>query len=462
MVGKILIVDSVATNRIVFKVALGDAFYLPVFATDGEDCLHILRNFSPDLILLDVNLPDQSGAAVIAKVRALLPLRDVPIIALADVEQSALRILALQAGADDVMDKKVDMQTLLARIRNLLRARESIKSLASGAMETELWGLAEAPSTFERPASISLIGSKNEASLQLQQALPLLMTHKVTVQSRENAFSDINQTNSADVPDVFLIEADATGFGNAFRLMSELRSMGPTQHSAVCILRHKGGFDSSALAYDMGADDVVDAGASPAEISLRLKVLIRRKREADQVRATVQDGLRLAVFDPLTGLHNRRYALPQLAAISENAQQDGSVFAVMIIDLDKFKSVNDKLGHAAGDSVLVEVARRLLSSLREDDLVARIGGEEFLVGLSNTNFDEACSAADRLCRAIEERPIVLGISTSIHVTVSIGLAVSSQSAGLEAVTDIVERADSALRIAKSRGRNQVNISRNAA
>ena len=462
MVGKILIVDSVATNRIVFKVALGDAFYLPVFATDGEDCLQILRHFSPDLILLNLDLPDQSGASLIEKLRMLTPFRDVPIVALACAHQTSLRLLALKAGADDVMDKNGDIQTLLARIRNLLRGRESIKCLASGTKETELLGLAEASATFERPALISLIGSKSQASLQLQQTLPTLITDKVNVQSRENAFLYANQTNSAEVPDVFLIEADATGFGNAFRLMSELRSMGPTQHSAVCILRHKSSGDSTTLAFDMGADDVVDVGATPDEIALRIKVLIRRKREADLVRASVQDGLRLAVFDPLTGLHNRRYALPQLASIAENAHEDDTVFGVMIIDLDKFKSVNDRLGHAAGDTVLVEVARRLVSSLRENDLVARIGGDEFLVGFSNTNFDEACSAADRLCRAIEEQPIAVGISTSIHVTVSIGLAISSKTAVVEAITDIVERADLALRIAKAKGRNQVNISKNAA
>jgi two-component system, cell cycle response regulator len=462
MVGKILIVDSVATNRIVFKVALGDAFYLPVFATDGEDCLQILRHFSPDLILIDMDLPDQPGSSVITRLRAQSTLREIPILALTDAYQASMRLLALRAGADDVMDKTVDIQTLLARIRNLMRGRESIKGLATGTKDTELLGLAEAPSAFERPASISLIGGQTKTSLELQQTLPRLLTDKVNVQSRENAFLDANQTNRNDVPDVFLIEADASGFGNAFRLMSELRSMGPTQHSSVCLLRHKSCPESSALAYDMGADDVVDVGVAPAEIALRLRVLIRRKREADQVRASVQDGLRLAVFDPLTGLHNRRYALPQLASIAESAHNVGALFAVMIIDLDKFKSVNDKLGHAAGDTVLVEVAQRLLSSLRADDLVARIGGEEFLVGLSNTNFDEACAAADRLCRAIEERPISVGISSNIHVTVSIGLAISSKAQRVEAISDIVERADCALRIAKEKGRNQVNISRNAA
>lgn len=462
MVGKILIVDSVATNRIVFKAALGEAFYQPVFAVDGESCLRLARETMPDLILLDLTLPDQSGIVVINRLRADPAMQVVPVLALAQADQADLRLDALLAGADDVLAKPVDLQSLLARVRNLLRSREGIRSLTTGATQSEIFSLAETPAQFERPSVISVISAQADTARHLQASLGRYMEDTITIQSREDAFLETAGGYAHAVPDVFIIDAGIAGNGGGLRLMSELRSRYPTQHSAICIVRPKASIDSAAMAYDLGADDVVDADTPAREIAARLSAIIRRKRYADAVRATVQDGLRLAVIDPLTGLHNRRYALPQLAAIAERAAADATVFAVMVIDLDKFKSVNDRLGHAAGDSVLVEVARRLRVSLRADDLLARIGGEEFLVALPDTNFADACAAADRLCHAIEEQPISVGFAASVRVTVSIGLAVSSQDGAAEPTTHIVNRADRALLSAKAEGRNKVTISKDAA
>jgi two-component system, cell cycle response regulator len=462
MVGKILIVDGVATNRIVFKVALTEAFYQPIIAEDGESCLRMARDLAPDLILLDLTLPDQSGIALINQLRADPATRDIPLLALAAGEAADARVQALRAGADDVLSKPVDLQSLLARVRNLLRSHEDLEGLAPGVSGPDLLGLAEAPAAFDGPAVISVMSCQTDTALRLHKSLTHLMTDKVMIQSREEAFVDANGTLGQIVPDVFLIDAALAGNGGGLRVMSELRSRPATRHSAVCIIRPNGTKDSAAIAYDLGADDVVDADAPPREIAQRLKTLIRRKRREDHVRATVQDGLRLAVIDPLTGLHNRRYALPQLVAIAERAANDASVFAVMVVDLDRFKSVNDRLGHAAGDTVLVEVARRLQANLRSDDLLARIGGEEFLIALPNTNFEDACAAADRICHAIEEQPITVGFSSNLRVTVSIGLAVSTSRSTFEPVAKIIGRADRALLMAKSEGRNKVTISKTAA
>jgi two-component system, cell cycle response regulator len=462
MVGKILIVDGVATNRIVFKVALAEAFYQPVLAEDGESCLHMARDVAPDLILLDLTLPDRSGIALINQLRADPATRDIPVLALAAGEATDARVLALQAGADDVLAKPVDLQSLLARVRNLLRSREDIEGLGPGVSGPNPLGLAEAPAAFDGPAVISVMSGQADTARAMCKSLTHLMTDKIIIQSREAAFVDTAGTPDQPVPDVFLLDAALTGNGGGLRVMSELRSRPATRHSAVCIIRPKGTTDSAAIAYDLGADDVIDADTPPREIAQRLKTLIRRKRREDHMRAKVQDGLRLAVIDPLTGLHNRRYALPQLAAIAERAAAEASVFAVMVVDLDRFKSVNDRLGHAAGDTVLVEVARRLQANLRSDDLLARIGGEEFLVALPNTNFEDACSAADRLCQAIEERLISVGFASNLRVTVSIGLAVSLGQNRFETAAKIIGRADCALLMAKSEGRNKVTISRTAA
>jgi two-component system cell cycle response regulator len=247
--------------------------------------------------------------------------------------------------------------------------------------------------------------------------------------------------------------------------MSELRSRTNTRHAAFCLLVPVGSVVGAAVAFDLGANDMVSATVPGEEIALRLARLLVRKREADQMRTSVQDGLRLAMFDPLTGLHNRRYGAAQLSAIAERACKSGTAFAVMVVDLDRFKTVNDRWGHAAGDAVLVEVAGRLAQNLRGGDLLARIGGEEFLIALPDTSLAEARGVAERLCHAVEESPVRLGDGATLRVTVSIGLAISTHSGlpdCIDAVSEIVDRADRALLVSKSGGRNQVTISRTAA
>ena len=209
---------------------------------------------------------------------------------------------------------------------------------------------------------------------------------------------------------------------------------------------------------------VIAPDTDPHEIGLRLCRLLQRKRQDDRLRDTVARWLRLAVIDPLTGLHNRRFALPQLGRLMLRARRTGSRLAVMVIDLDRFKSVNDAFGHAAGDHVLVEVARRLQANLRTGDLVARIGGEEFLVALPETGLADANLLAERLCRAIEQDRIAIGNGRQISITVSIGLAVTDSTQCPDAVTvaALVADADSALLRSKAQGRNQVTVCRPAA
>ena len=168
----------------------------------------------------------------------------------------------------------------------------------------------------------------------------------------------------------------------------------------------------------------------------------------------------LAATDPLTGLYNRRYAMARLTDVERDAQGSGRAFAVVLADLDHFKAINDTYGHAAGDAVLKEVARRLKDNLRGADLVARYGGEEFLMVLPETDLDRAEPLARRLCALIGQTPFALpGRKAPIPVTMSIGVAVggSDKNRARETLEALIERADTALYGAKAHGRNQVTV-----
>ncbi len=466
MGGRILIVDDVATNRIVYRARLSAAFYDPVLASDGESCLEAAQSgvgSRPDLILLDLNLPDMPGHEVLRRLRADPRSRDIPVIVLTAAQDAAARLAAFAAGADDVILKPASDRVLLARVRNLMRSQAEFAGDAAlpGA------GFAEAPASFEPPGMLAVVTALPSVAADLQAALTGLMRDRLVALTRTQALAEgLADTTISDratpgrsQADVFIVAEDDSGPGASLRLLSELKSHQATRHAAVCLLVRGSTHESAAMALDLGADDVVDQSIPAAELAVRLRSLVRRKRLGDRQRARMQDSLRLAMVDPLTGLYNRRYAGPHLSAIAARAAETGTPYAVMVVDLDRFKRVNDLHGHAAGDLVLVEVARRLTANLRDSDLLARIGGEEFLIVLPSSGMADARRVAERLCQAVEERPIRLPSGPGLTVTVSIGVAVSDGGASVDAV---VEQADLALLDSKVSGRNQVTFRLSAA
>lgn len=463
MSGTILIIDDVATNRIVYRARLAAAFYDPILASSGEAGLAAAVDARPDLILLDYGLPDMSGKDVLRRLRADPRTRDIPVIVLTAARDCEVRLAAFSAGADDVIVKPAGEHVLLARVRNLLRARAGLEFPTAEALP-EPAGFAEGQAAFEPGGTVAVVAGQIDQARRLQHDLSGMLADRLVVLSRPQALAEATVAAAGTgVPDVFIVQDDGGEAAGALRLLSELKSHQATRHSAVCVLARTGQEDEAAMAFDLGADDVVDPDVTATELALRTRSLMRRKRQGDRQRAHMQDSLRLAVVDPLTGLYNRRYAIPQLAAIARQAAEAGGQFAVMVVDLDRFKLVNDQLGHAAGDQVLVEVSRRLSDSLRASDLLARIGGEEFLVVLPLSTMAEARRVAGRLCEAIDERPIRLASGQVLSVTVSIGVAVSEPGIeGPVAVDRVVEAADLALLDSKGSGRNQVTFRLSAA
>jgi two-component system cell cycle response regulator len=344
-------------------------------------------------------------------------------------------------------------------IRSLQRARETAQQLGLRDSTYRELGFAEPAQPFAAHAVVALVAPRPEMAVSWRRGLEPHLDARFVILDREAALSD---RHTHPVPDVYVVAADLAGQGDGLMLMSELRSRPISRYSSVCVMLPPDARNTAAMALDLGAHDLIEAASDPEETAHRIRTQIERKRQSDRLRDSVAAGLRLAMTDPLTGLHNRRYALPHLARIAERAEAAGRQFAVMVLDLDRFKSINDTFGHPAGDAVLVEVADRLKSNLRAVDLLARIGGEEFLVALPETTPEAAQATAERLRRVIGERPVSLPKGgDTIPVTISIGLALGP---GTErgSVDDLVNLADRALLGSKAEGRNLVTIGRSAA
>jgi diguanylate cyclase (GGDEF)-like protein len=197
-------------------------------------------------------------------------------------------------------------------------------------------------------------------------------------------------------------------------------------------------------------------------LQLLLKLAERLRANNNTVSSNVKKRRmfeRAAMFDGLTGIHNRRWLDETLHRLVKRQQQDSGHLAISLIDIDHFKKFNDTYGHDAGDHVLTSVARALAANLRPTDLVARFGGEEFVIIFPETSLQDAATVADRVRKAISSEPMETQDGTKLpSVTISMGIA--ELEAG-QTVPSLLKVADSAMYRAKRAGRNQIQTGTSA-
>jgi two-component system, cell cycle response regulator len=199
-----------------------------------------------------------------------------------------------------------------------------------------------------------------------------------------------------------------------------------------------------------GAVDVWATEQVGPELIARVRVAYRSRQLLDLALRRYSDLEDLAYRDELTELPNRRGASRQIDVLISRARRHGHQLALLLIDADRFKGVNDEHGHAVGDVVLRELAARLRERVRREDVVGRWGGEEFVVALPETTPDGAAAVAESLREAIADSPIHTG-EVALDITVSIGVAAWTG----QDLDDLVDRSDRALYAAKAAGRDRV-------
>lgn len=462
MSGRILVVDDVATNRIVLKARLTAAFYDVALASDGAEALRCARANPPDVILMDARMPGIDGFAACRLLKQDPVTRHVPVVVVTAADDPGSRMRALAAGADDFLSKPVNEAALFARLRSLLREKGVVEELRQRARSCQTPGLAEegAPLTVPgKPALVQILCRNPALGQQQARRLAPLMRHRICVTTPREVFSSDHSPDMADV--ILLCQDTGRGGGPVHDLLAELRSRRPTRDAAIIVVLPDGDMAGIASVMDLGASDYVFAGSDALEVAARICSQLRRKRYLDGLRATVQHGLRLAVTDPLTGLHNRRFALGELARIAATRVPAGHNLAVLLIDIDRFKTINDRFGHQAGDSVLAAVATRIAGALRDADLLARYGGEEFLAVFTAPGSEAACALAERLRGDVANTPFPLPCGGSLTVTLSVGVAIAS-GPGPHDPAALVAAADRALYRSKTAGRNSVRLAAPAA
>lgn len=254
----------------------------------------------------------------------------------------------------------------------------------------------------------------------------------------------------AQRPQVVLLDHALDGASASASLVRDVAGDPELLGVALILMRPDAGVEEVSAALTDGAVDVWTARDAAPELIARVRVAYRSRQLLDLALRRYNDLEDLAYRDELTELPNRRGATRQIDVLISRARRHGHQLALLLVDADRFKAVNDEHGHAVGDIVLRELSARLRERVRREDVVGRWGGEEFVVALPETTPDGAAAVAEALRAGVAGTPIEAD-GASLPVTISIGVAAWTG----QDLDDLVSRADRALYAAKAAGRDRV-------
>ncbi len=431
-----MLVDDDEVNLLLTSIALGERGFVVATAASGKQALALLHRSSPDIVVLDALMPDMDGFETCRRVRDLPGMEAVPILMLTGLDDDASIARAYEAGATDFYVKATQWSLLSGRLHYMLRAsRTRIELERSKSKLARAQDLARMGSFEWHRAQMGRLSMSQEAA----RVLGLDVDKAVTIR--------------------------------------KLMRMVPSEARRVLLRQLHGALRrSSILATDValvlldGRQRIIHIEAEPefnehgqgAGYSGIVQDVTDRRVAEDKIR-------QLANFDALTGLPNRRQLIWRAERALEQARRMQHQCALLLIDLDRFKIINDTLGHGAGDELLVEVGRRLRACVRHSDqvmdgaveslgqrfhraleAVGRLGGDEFVALLPEVQDEaDAQRVAQRVLDALRE-PIFVG-GQECFVTASVGMALFPRDGN--SVVDLLRNSDVAMYSAKAQGKN---------
>jgi len=448
---RVLIVDDVPANLKLLDAKLTAEYFGVLKASSGPEAIEVAMREMPDIILLDVMMPGMDGFEVCRRLKAAPETEHIPVVMVTALDQAKDRVQGLEAGADDFLTKPVNDLALFARVKSLVRLKMVTDELrmreATGQRIGALVGGSTERMLMTEPGRVLVIDDRPTSLKRTCEALSI--EHTVAVAESPDEMLQLAAIGDYDLLIVSLTLAKHDGL----RLCSQLRSLEATRQTPLLAIVEEGDTPRLVRALDMGVNDYLVRPVDRNELVARCRTQLRRKRFQDYLREKFQQGLELAITDSLTGLYNRRYMESHLGAMVEDGLTNDKPVSLLIFDIDFFKSVNDTYGHAAGDTVLKEFSQRIAQNVRGVDLACRLGGEEFVVVMPDTDLTYAKMVAERLRTRIGETPFKIDDGQDLNVTVSIGIAVVEGTG--DTAEKLIERADAALYRAKREGRNRV-------
>lgn len=451
MTARVLIVDDIPTNVRLLEARLTAEYYEVLSAGSGPEALAICQEQEIDIVLLDVMMPDMDGFEVCRRLKASPKTHHIPVLMITALDQPSDRVQGLEAGADDFLTKPVDDTQLMARVKSLVRLKSLTDELRARAMTGQQIASEDALHAMDAISasggSILIVDSDARHAERVKSYVTPEHQVDILLEPADAVF----QVSGASY-DLALVSMSLGDF-DPLRVCSQIRTVEHTRNLPIILMADPADKPRVVRALDLGINDFIHRPLERNELMARVRTQIRRHRYALELRQSVNNTMAMAVTDALTGLYNRRYFERHLHLMLGKAQEQGRDLALMILDIDHFKAVNDTYGHDIGDAVLREFSARLKRNIRGVDLACRFGGEEFVVLMPDTDIGQADIVAERVRQSIADKGFEVGTPRPLVVTVSVGVSLNEGQA--DTPESMVKRADVALYRAKRQGRNRV-------
>ena len=453
---KILLVDDDPKSLRFYEAILGDKNYDLLKAVTGREALELTKTHLPDLILLDIILPDIDGLEVTRRIRKDAAAKNIPIILITSLDDSETKAIGIESGAEELLNKPVRPVELKARVNSMIRLKQyrdqvAVRQLSFQVQERGAKS-AEKPAESKDAQPLVLLVEDNENDIQF--VLETLKDQPCRIEVLKTGKDVLPRVQKGDIDlillDILLPETDG------FEVCRRLKASEAAKDIQVVIISCLTDLDSKIKGIELGAEEFLVKPLMPRELVARVRVLLEKKGHVDKLRSHLETAMDSAKIDWLTGLNNHGSFKVFLGHELKRASRQRYPVSLILIDIDDFKLCNDTLGHAAGDAFLRELAQVITGQIREVDLAARYGGEEFAVILPYAANPVGRKVAKRIHDAVISHPFAASPSESFrHLTVSIGMAVFPSDAWT--IEDLIEQADQMLYKAKQNGKNQVCI-----
>ena len=421
MSARVLVVDDVPANVKLLEARLSAEYFDVITAQSGPEALALCERAECDIVLLDVMMPDMDGFEVCRKLKSNPLSHHIPVVMVTALDQPSDRVRGLEAGADDFLTKPVSDVALISRVRSLARLKMVTDELRLRALTSKEIGIEsperEAVAETGRNGRILVVDDRKSSYERIVATLSA--EHTVDVES--NPSEALFHAAEANY-DLLIVSLGLKDF-DGLRLCSQVRSLERTRNVPILAVAEPDNNTRLVRGLEIGVNDYLLRPIDKNEMLARVRTQIKKKRYTERLRDNVQMSIEMAITDALTGLFNRRYMESHLGTLVEQAAARGKPIAVLVVDIDYFKAVNDSHGHDAGDDVLREFALRIRKSIRNIDLACRYGGEEFVIVMPETDMAVATMVAERLRRRIASDPFAIQQGArNLDVTISIGIA----------------------------------------